>query len=112
MSTSYRSVSMKKIVSFYYLNYPDTLPDDPSNAYSEVYAEIGDENATGNQFDATFSFNVCTIEYARNTIINGENKFLSLPSLIIVERFEDDIIEKAIESILDDIEEYGRKIGE
>lgn len=103
---------MKKITSFYYLNYPDTLPDDPLNAYSEVYVEVGDESATINKFDETFSFNVCTIEFIRSALANGDSDFFIMPALIIVKSFEDGIIEKALESILDNIEEYGRKIGE
>ena len=42
---------MRKITSFYYLNYPDDLPGDPIDAYSEIYVEIGDEGSTTDHFE-------------------------------------------------------------
>lgn len=100
---------MKKITSIYYLNYPDKLPDDPRDAYSELYVEIGNENSTINNFEATFAFHVYT-KHRVNSLI-GKGGYAVFKSAIVVDSFEDSIIEKAIENILEDIEEYGLKVG-
>ncbi len=100
---------MRKITSFYYLNYPDNLPEDRLDAYSEVYIEIGNENSTTNVFEETFAFHVYT-QRRVNSLIE-KNRFAMLKAAIVVDRFEDSVIEAAIDTILENIEEYGIKVG-
>ncbi|MGD8686505.1 MAG: hypothetical protein PVH15_07020 [Syntrophobacterales bacterium] len=102
---------MKKIVSFYYLNYPDRMPDDPHEAFSEVYVEVGDENSDLNHFEETYTFYVYTLGYIKQMITTDSRDFLVGRSVIIVDRFEDKTIERALEWILPNIEEYGQKKG-
>jgi len=101
---------MRKITSFYYLNYPDNQPNDPLDAFSEVYVEIGDEKSTINNFDETYSLMVYTLNNLKKMIKN--KSYLVLKSVIIVDRFDDKTIQRALESVVDNIEEYGIKIGD
>lgn len=98
---------MKKIVSYYYLSYPDDLPKDKLCAATEVYVEVGDQNATPAHFDSTFAFQIYTIGYIQEQLCAKKVSFLVDRSVIIVERFEDQIIRGALESILPVIEQYG-----
>lgn len=97
---------MRKITSFYYLNYPDKMPEDPHNACSELYVEVGGQDSSINNFDQTYSFQVYTIGYL-NDLIGSKNGFLVDRSVIIVEKFDDKLIEQALESIIFDIENFG-----
>ena len=100
-----------KITSFYYLNYPDRMPENPRNAASEVYVEVGDSHATQNQFAFTYAFKVYTIDYIKNEIFRKGGPFLVDRSVIIVDRFDDKLIKTAIESVLSNIDYYGIKKG-
>ncbi len=100
---------MRKIINFYYLNYPDSMPSDPYNAFSEVYVEIGDDNSNVNSFDTTYSFMVYTIDYLKNLL--SDTNFCVEKSTIIVDSFDDDTIKRAIQSILDNIENYSSAKG-
>jgi hypothetical protein len=100
---------MRKITSFYYLNYPDNLPSDPLDAYSETYVEIGDKRSALNDFEETFSIHVYTVRRIDNLVT--KDGYAVLQSAIIVDRFEDQIIENALNKILENIEDYGIKVG-
>ena len=100
---------MRKITSFYYLNYPDDLPGDPIDAYSEIYVEIGDEGSTTDHFEETFALHVYTERRVKALI--EKNGHVVLKSAIVVDRFEDNIIKNALYAILEDIEEYATQIG-
>lgn len=100
---------MRKITSFYYLHYPDNLPNDPLDAYSEVYVEVGGEDGTINNFDETFALYVYTPKSLKRHV--EEKGYVILKSVIIVDRFDDESIEKALKEILENIEEFGVKIG-
>jgi hypothetical protein len=96
-----------KITSFYFLAYPDCSPPDPLFAASEVYVEVAFSEGTLSAFDATYAFNVCTLMYAKKHL--ETHSFLLLPSLIIVSRFEDNIVKQALEAVLPDIDSLGIK---
>ena len=101
---------MRKITSFYYLNYPDSLPSDPINAFSEVYVEIGDEQSNIERFEATYSIFIYTIGYISYMIKQSGYGFLLAHTALIVDRFDDEIIETMLEKILPCIEEYGTRV--
>jgi hypothetical protein len=100
---------MRKITSFYYLNYPDNSPNDPLDAYSETYVEIGDERSELNDFEETFSVHVYTVRSLDNLVT--KDGYAALKSAIIVDRFEDQTIENVLNKILENIEDYGTKVG-
>jgi hypothetical protein len=102
---------MKKIVAFYYLSYPDDMPADPENAYSEVYVEVGGPGATVDSFDETYSFHVYTPQYIANAVRRGHAGFLAQRSVIIVQRFDNATVRGALEALLPSIEEYGTRVG-
>ncbi|HEX9757742.1 MAG TPA: hypothetical protein VGB26_08060 [Nitrospiria bacterium] len=80
-------------------------------AESEVYVEVGGEDATTESFDSTFSFQVYTWGYIEKQFQNKKLKYLVAKSVKIVDRFNDAIIRAAIESVLDRIGEYGIEQG-
>jgi hypothetical protein len=95
------------ITSFYYLQYPDSLPADPSVAASEVYVEVAYQDGDINNFDETYSVTVCTTDYIK--LFLETHPCYACRSTIVVSRFEDKTVKEALESILPRIEEYGVK---
>ena len=85
-----------KITGFYYLRYPDTLPVDPLVAESEAYVEVGSEEGSTSQFDYTYALTVCTIGFLKEHLRSHPS--YASRSLIVVERFADDLIAKALRS--------------
>ncbi len=98
---------MRKITAFYYLQYPDILPSDPSYASTEMYVEIGDETSSESNFLSTYAFSVYTKAYLAGML--KEQEFIAARSVIIVSRLDDDCVKAALDSILDEIEQYGRE---
>jgi len=96
-----------KITAFYYLQYPDSLPVDPSVAASEVYVEIASDDGDIAHFDQTYSLTVCTMDYIRQ-YLNSHCSFAGR-SVVVVKRFDDDTIRAALESVLPQIETIGLK---
>jgi hypothetical protein len=96
-----------KITSFYYLEYPDCSPADPLMAASEVYVEIATAIGDINNFDTTYVFTVCTVDFLRAYL--RTHSFYVSRSLIVVERFEDQAIRESLESILPNIDKVGVK---
>ena len=96
-----------KITSFYYLRYPDTLPADPLVAESEVYVEVGSEDGSTNQFDFTYTLTVCTIGFLKEHL--RSYPYYAGQSVIVVERFADDLIAEALEKLLPDIDTIADK---
>ena len=98
---------MRRIASFYYLSYPDSMPDDPLRVHSEVYVEVGGEGADCEHFEETYAFHVYTRKCV-NELLDKDGLLVS-PSTIIVDRFDDTSIKCALESVLENIEDYGIK---
>jgi hypothetical protein len=96
-----------KITSFYYLKYPDDLPLDPLIAESEVYVEVGSKDGSTDQFDFTYSLTVCTIGFLKDHLRSRPH--YASRSVIVVERFADDVISQALEALLPDIEVFALK---
>jgi len=95
-----------KITAFYYLQYPDRLPADPLFAVSEVYVEVA-ENGDIDNFDFTYAITICTVAFLKRHL--ETHPYYSSPSLIVVERFEDQVIREALEAILPSIDELATK---
>jgi hypothetical protein len=96
-----------KITGFYYLRYPDSLPADPLVAESEVYFEVGSEDGSTNQFDDTYALTVCTIGFVKKHL--RSHPYYARRSVILVERFADDVIAEALEKLLPDIDTFAVK---
>jgi len=94
-----------KISSFYYIDYPDSLPTDPLFASSEVYVEVSGTDGDINNFDLTYAFTVCTIEFVRRSL--SIEHFFSARSVVVVDRFDDHTIKNALEAILPKINTLG-----
>jgi hypothetical protein len=52
-----------KITAYYYLDYPDCLPDDPGYAATRMYVEVGEATSTTENFSDTYAFQVYTVRY-------------------------------------------------
>lgn len=87
-----------KITGFYYLAYPDADPPNPHNAISEVYVEVGGEASDVNSFDCTYSLTICTRGYIEDCLLS--ESFFACRTIVIVERFDDESIRVALNSIL------------
>ena len=96
-----------KITSFYYLKYPDDLPLDPLIAESEVYVEVASDDGSTDQFDFTYTLTVCTIGFLKEHL--RYHAHYASRSVIVVERFADDVISQALEALLPDIEDLALK---
>ena len=95
-----------KITAFYYLQYPDCLPADPLLAVSEVYVEVA-ENGDIQNFGSTYALTICTVGFLKQHL--ETHPYFSSRSLIVVERFEDQVIRAALEAILPRIAEFATK---
>jgi hypothetical protein len=96
-----------KITSFYYLAYPDCSPPDPMMAASEVYVEVAIQDGSMDCFDFTYSLTICTIGFLKHYL--EANPYYAARSLVIVKRFDDQVITEALESILPYMEELAAK---
>lgn len=96
-----------KITAFYYLAYPDCLPDDPLVAGTEVRVEVALDKGDVDNFDYTYSFMICTPRWLEQYL--KTNPFFVERSVIVVERFTDAVIEGALEEILPNIDSWGTK---
>jgi 5-formaminoimidazole-4-carboxamide-1-beta-D-ribofuranosyl 5'-monophosphate synthetase len=99
-----------KISALYFLNYPDRLPEDALVAASEVRVEIGKGHPTLEVFDATYSFTVQTLGFLQREIAQLGKEFIVERSAIIVSRFDPELIEEAIQSVLNQIEYFGTRV--
>jgi hypothetical protein len=97
-----------RITSFYCLSYPDRAPDDPYDAASEVYVEVGGDDATIDHFDHTYGFFVCTVAYIRKRI-DSRGHFVTSRPMIVLERLDRPALSAALERSLPRIEEYGER---
>lgn len=95
-----------KIAAFYYLQYPDCLPADPLLAVSEVYVEVA-ENGDIDNFDFTYTLTICTVAFLKQHL--ETHPYYSSRSLLVVERFEDQVIRAALEAILPSIDELATR---
>jgi len=97
------------IKSIFCIDYPGPgeLPPDPYNAYGDVRVDIGYENEVG---VSNYAFDVYTPTKLDSSIKGRDQKCLFGRHMLIVEKFDYDIIEKAIETIIDEIEEYGHDV--
>jgi hypothetical protein len=96
-----------KITSFYYLQYPDTLPMDPHVAESEVYVEVASEDGSTVNFDYTYALTVCTTGFLKEHL--RTHPHYSKRSLIVVDCFTDEAIREALERVLPHIDELAQK---
>jgi hypothetical protein len=96
-----------KITAFYYLAYPDCSPPDPLVAASEVYVEVATQGGSMDNFDFTYSLTICTVGFLKYHL--ETHPYYSARSMIVVDRFDDEAIRKALEAILPNIEELATK---
>jgi hypothetical protein len=96
-----------KITAFYYLAYPDTVPEDEYEAGSETYVEIGQEGSRHADFLITVSVFVCTPKYIYSLLSNLESGSIYLRNVIIVGRFNDEIIRAALNAHFEDLKKEG-----
>lgn len=98
-----------KITAIYYLAYPDGPPPDLADAESEVRIEVGDENSSLNDFVSTYSLHVVTL--GRLSQHMREDGWVCVQHALVVDRFDDQGILAAVESILPRIEELALKLS-
>jgi Immunity protein 8 len=100
--------SFVEIRHFYYLSsYPTELPPNPLVAVSEVRVEVADEESL-NDFDYCYSIMVCTLEFIALQL--QTQSWYGGRSLVIVRRFDDQTIKKALEEMLPQLEKMGVRI--
>lgn len=99
-----------KISALYFLNYPNKLPENPAIACSELRVEVGESNPTIEAFDHTYAFTVYTVGYLENAFRSERKPYIIDQAAIIVPTFDVAIIKKAVESILDKLDEYGVRL--
>ena len=90
------------VSAFYYLNYPDDTPDDPTDAATEMYVEVGDASSSLTNFDHTLRFNVYTINYLQREFASSCLPLLS-KSMIIVPTIEDKWMLQFLNENLDEL---------
>jgi hypothetical protein len=73
---------------------------------SEVYVEVA-ENGDIHHFDSTYALTVCTVGFLKKFL--ETHPYYSARSLIVVERFEDQVVRAALEAILPSIEELATR---
>lgn len=101
--------------TFYLLQYPDNLPEDPKIAYSEIRVEVRGINSHPppdlptdvDYFDYCFAFKVYTPGYIHRQFSERGEFFFFDRSVIIVKEFDLELIRKAIETLLPNITYYG-----
>jgi hypothetical protein len=99
---------MMKVSAFYYLQYPDDAPSNPRNAATEMYVEVGGEDANIQHFEKTFSFHVYTVDKLRRLI--ADDGFAAARSMIVVDELTDEAIRGALERIIGHIAEIGTPV--
>ncbi|KKT46517.1 MAG: hypothetical protein UW39_C0021G0016 [Parcubacteria group bacterium GW2011_GWC2_44_17] len=89
---------------YWFLEYPglDDWPEDIYNVYSFMNVDVGYEGAKG---ISSYRFHVYTPQKLAEII--KEHKFIFCRHTLIVEKFDLELIKKAIEGILPEIEKYG-----
>jgi 5,10-methenyltetrahydromethanopterin hydrogenase len=95
-----------KISAIYYLADHAGKPEDIYDAQSEVYVEVGGEDASLDHFDYTYSFEVYTLKALERELQQTDGAVIHR-SIIIVDQFKIEKINTAIESILPQINAYG-----
>jgi hypothetical protein len=86
---------------------PGELPSDPYDAFGHILVDIGYEGMEG---VSNYSFLVYTSKNLTDEIARSKDKFLFGQHMLIVEKFDYEVIKKAIESILPEIEQYGHDV--
>ena len=101
-------VKKRFIEGYWFYKYPglDDWPEDPYNAYSSMDVNIGHEGEAGFY---TYRFHLYTIKKLEEII--KEHKFAFGRYMLIVEKFDHDLIKKAITTILPEIEKYGDDVS-
>lgn len=105
MDTSKPKKEPDRIMQDYYFSkYPglNDYPEDLYNAYSGMWVSVGYSDQKG---ISTYYFHLFTIKKLEEII--KQNKFDFSRHTLIVEKFDLELIKKAIESILPEIEKYG-----
>ena len=95
--------AITKITAFYYLAYPDSPPDDPLDAGSETYVELGDAESTVERFIKTVSVFVCTPGYLASRLGSSLEQSVFMQSIVLVPRFDSDVIRAALERHLQNL---------
>jgi hypothetical protein len=101
---------MMKISALYFLNYPNKPPENPEIACSELRVEVGESNPTIEAFDHTFAFTVYTIGFLENELRSKGRLFIIDRAAIIVSTFDVAVIRKAVESVLNELDQYGMRL--
>jgi len=104
-----------ELTRFYFMEYPDNLPEDPKVAYTEMRVEVTEKNKKlpadlppgVDYFDCCFAFKVYTLGYIQENFFELGKPFIFDRSVIIVREFKEEIIKQAIKVILPNIAYYG-----
>ena len=76
-------------------------------AASEVYVEVAIQDGTTESFDFMYALTICTVGFLKQYL--EECPFYAQRSLIVVNRFDDQIIKDALEAILPNIDSLAIK---
>lgn len=88
------------------MSYPDSGPEDPSDAESIVRVETGDENSSTSRFEESYSLRFLTTKRMNTHLRNSNTSFLYLEQAIIINEFSDSVIFHILEEILPQIHQY------
>ena len=94
-----------KVTAFYYLDYPNYSPADPSYAATMMYVEVGDQNSTENNFLYTYAIQVYTLRYVVEAFRSGEAALFGR-SVLIVPDFKHATMAQFLRANVDHLHEW------
>lgn len=95
-----------RVTASYYLSYPDTSPQDPTLAATEMYVEIGEEGDNVDHFQDTFAFQVYTFRYVQQEFIDRGRPLVGR-SVMIVPTIADDWMRAFLDANVDSLPGWG-----
>jgi hypothetical protein len=72
-------------------------------AASEVYVEVATDGGSTDSFDFTYALTICTVGFLKDFLV--AQPYYAARSLVVVERFDDQVINETLKSILPIIDE-------
>jgi hypothetical protein len=101
--------NIKKITAIVFFDLEDGKAKDPSCAGTRMEVEVGGPTSTINQFESSYFFYIATPQYLQRVLSARPEGFCVIRPLIVVERLDSESAERALNSILDRIDEFGLK---
>lgn len=99
------NLATMKITAFYYLEYPDQLPEDVTFAATEMRVEVGDAGDSIHSFKATYAFQVYTFRYIEAMFIARRTP-LAGSSVMIVPELSDEWMKKFLQDNIENFDDW------